>query len=66
MVSRFRFVCSADYTRTIHETTPRRTTKAASCDFVDRFQLQGALTLPKQGVNEKVEREWISCTTRCN
>jgi len=44
VVSEFRFVCSADYIRTIHETTPNRTNKAASCGFVDRSPSQANLS----------------------
>src|SRR6266446_9808071 len=34
----------ADYIRTIHEITPNRTNKAASCCFVDRFARQADLS----------------------
>jgi hypothetical protein len=37
-------VFPADYIRTIHETTPNRTNKAALCGFVDRFARQADLS----------------------
>src|SRR5258708_35877809 len=41
----FSFSCvPADYIRTIHETTPNPTNKAASCGFVDRFSSQADLS----------------------
>jgi len=38
---------AADHTRTIHETTPNRTNKGASCGFVDRLPQQADLSKPE-------------------